>query len=208
VIVAVCAVTANRQTKTIIATHQVQCTLALTNMLLITAVIVATVTVRDKTGSVSGNTYYNYGYASVSDPVEGDELIGRQIKSCVGSPPPDALDKSTTNTNLVIDDGRTSVKEVSKQCVNSYCCTHIKCLLHASCLVDTCDCFVRDEAHTYTTVSGRCSVNSACCSSQHCAILLAATTHSTAVCYYRKCYHAYTLLHIILHIHANIRITN
>jgi hypothetical protein len=62
---------------------------------------------------VSGYIYYNYDYASVSDPVEGDELVGRQIKSCVGSPPPDALDKSTTNTNLVIDDGRTSVKEVS-----------------------------------------------------------------------------------------------
>jgi hypothetical protein len=84
-----------------------------------------TVTARDKTvGSVSGNIYYNYGYASVSDPIEGDELIGRQIKSCVGSPPPDALDKSTTNTNLVIDDGRTSVKEVSQFCVNSNCYTH------------------------------------------------------------------------------------
>lgn len=76
---------------------------------------------RDKTASpVFGNIHYNYRfYANLSTATEGFEPVGRTIQACVGSPPPDRLDKrfwndsttAITGENLVVDDGRVAVKE-------------------------------------------------------------------------------------------------
>ncbi|CAM9457173.1 unnamed protein product [Chrysoparadoxa australica] len=68
---------------------------------------------RDKTvGSLFGNIFYNYEYRDSSTILDGWENIGREIKDCVGTPPPDALDKKILSVdNLAIDDGLTDVKE-------------------------------------------------------------------------------------------------
>ena len=61
----------------------------------------------------NGNTYNNYLQRDNSDVEFGEDYVGRMIKDCVGSPPPDRLDKKfwndTTGTypyndNLAIDD--------------------------------------------------------------------------------------------------------
>ncbi|GMI09425.1 hypothetical protein TrVE_jg8809 [Triparma verrucosa] len=69
----------------------------------------------------NGNTYNNYDMRNMSDYEFGEDYIGRMIKDCVGSPPPDALDKKfwtdvdpTTypyNQNLVIDDYKVDIRE-------------------------------------------------------------------------------------------------
>jgi hypothetical protein len=61
-----------------------------------------------------GNLYYNYGDRWDKSNLDGDEPRGRSIKNCVGTPPPDKLDKhfwNITGDNLVIDDGRVEVNE-------------------------------------------------------------------------------------------------
>ena len=68
----------------------------------------------------NGNTYNNYDYRNVSDVEFGKDYVGRTIKDCVGSPPPDYLDKkywSDTvsnypyNFNLAIDDYKVDTQE-------------------------------------------------------------------------------------------------
>jgi hypothetical protein len=61
-----------------------------------------------------GNVYYNYDQRFSHSPVDGDEPKGRSVKNCVGTPPPDKLDKkfwNVTGDNLVVDDGRVDVDE-------------------------------------------------------------------------------------------------
>ena len=68
----------------------------------------------------NGNTYNNYAMRDISDVEFGVDYIGRMIKDCVGSPPPDKLDKkywnvtSATypyNENLAIDDHQRNARE-------------------------------------------------------------------------------------------------
>jgi len=72
---------------------------------------------RDLTVSPAyGNLYYNYADRMASNHLDGDEPTGRSVRNCVGSPPPDKLDKHFWNgtfggDNLVIDDGRVDVNE-------------------------------------------------------------------------------------------------
>jgi len=61
-----------------------------------------------------GNLYYNYADRFQKSSLDGNEPRGRSLKNCVGSPPPDKLDKHFWNVsgdNLVIDDGRVEVVE-------------------------------------------------------------------------------------------------
>ena len=69
---------------------------------------------------VEGNLHYNFMYRNEFDIDLGRDFIGRSTKSCVGSSPFSLLDKmlwnDTTsqypfNSNLVIDDGKTHVRE-------------------------------------------------------------------------------------------------
>lgn len=68
-----------------------------------------------KVSSKSGNIYYNHRQlVSGKGKFDGEEAEGRSIKNCVGSPPPDRLDKEfefVTGGNLVIDDQRVDVDE-------------------------------------------------------------------------------------------------
>jgi hypothetical protein len=71
---------------------------------------------RDKTITpVFGNIHYNYLYRNRSSIIDGFEPMGRTIHDCIGSPPPDRLDKdfwfTNSSGNLVIDDDRVEVKE-------------------------------------------------------------------------------------------------
>ena len=68
----------------------------------------------------NGNTYNNYDSRSISDVEFGEDYVGRMIKDCVGSPPPDFLDKrywnDTVSTypynyNLAIDDYKVDTRE-------------------------------------------------------------------------------------------------
>ena len=64
--------------------------------------------------SVYGNIFYNWDDRNEYDVIDGFEPRGRTINDCVGSPPPDTLDKRFWNIsglNLVIDDDRVDVKE-------------------------------------------------------------------------------------------------
>jgi hypothetical protein len=66
-----------------------------------------------KVSRVEANVQYNYGF-----PYNGDYDRGMYIKNCVGSAPPDRLDKhflSTQGDNLVIDDHRVLVNEFGEQ---------------------------------------------------------------------------------------------
>lgn len=62
-----------------------------------------------KISRVEANIQYNYG-----PPFEGDRTRGKRPKNCVGSPPPDRLDKKSLGLNLVIDDLKTFVNEDSE----------------------------------------------------------------------------------------------
>jgi hypothetical protein len=65
-----------------------------------------------KISRVEANIVYNYG-----PPYKDDINRGKYIKNCVGSPPPNTLDKrflSLTGDNLVVDDNRVSVNEDSE----------------------------------------------------------------------------------------------
>ena len=68
-----------------------------------------------KVSSKSANTYYNHEQLDTRrDKFDGEEAEGRSIKNCVGSPPPDRLDKEfefITGGNLVVDDQRVDVDE-------------------------------------------------------------------------------------------------
>jgi len=77
---------------------------------------------RDLTVSPAyGNLYYNYADRMEKNHLDGDEPRGRSVRNCVGSPPPDKLDKHFWNStlggdNLVIDDGRVDVNEDTQVC--------------------------------------------------------------------------------------------
>jgi len=69
---------------------------------------------------VQGNIYYNFLHREQYDDDLGNDFIGRSKKNCVGSPPLSTLDKKFWNDiiseypfnyNLVIDDGKTLVRE-------------------------------------------------------------------------------------------------
>jgi len=67
-----------------------------------------------KATPVSSNIYYNHGYKTQHKKHEGWDPMGRHIHDCMGSPPPDRLDKRflfETDGNQVIDDYRVDVKE-------------------------------------------------------------------------------------------------
>ena len=73
---------------------------------------------RDMKVSVkSANTHYNHLQLDTrAHKFDGEENEGRSIKNCVGSPPPDRLDKEfqfITGGNLVVDDERVDVEEDS-----------------------------------------------------------------------------------------------
>ena len=78
--------------------------------------------VTDETGRkisrVEKNIQYNYG-APYSYDTGNDVDRGKYIKNCVGSPPPDVLDKhflfQGQSDNLVVDDNRTIINEDSEQ---------------------------------------------------------------------------------------------
>ena len=65
----------------------------------------------------SANTHYNHLQLDTrAHKFDGEENEGRSIKNCVGSPPPDRLDKEfqfITGGNLVVDDERVDVEEDS-----------------------------------------------------------------------------------------------
>lgn len=82
----------------------------------------APVDARDlKVSPKAAHVYYNYLQKGAVDPDDGNEPYGRSVKNCVGSPPPDRLDKRYWNVslvdgasdgaNLVVDDGRVDVDE-------------------------------------------------------------------------------------------------
>ena len=67
-----------------------------------------------------GNTYYNYDMRDYYDVEWGEDYVGRMTKDCVGTPPPDKLDKKFWNVtspaypyneNLVIDDHIKDIRE-------------------------------------------------------------------------------------------------
>lgn len=65
-----------------------------------------------------GNVYHNYLYRNETDDRLGRDHVGRTVRDCVGSPPSSRLDTRRWNgtaeeggPNLVVDDGRTHVRE-------------------------------------------------------------------------------------------------
>jgi len=89
---------------------------------------------RDVTVSPAfGNLYYNYGDRWGKSNLDGNEPRGRSIKNCVGTPPPDKLDKhywNVTGDNLVIDDTRSEVNEDTGDS------TTIKVICPTTCAID------------------------------------------------------------------------